>query len=113
MAPALSCAGGRILAARSGDEAWRRAWERAEDEDRDEATDTARANWQTADNLAHLPHDPTLPAEVAVPVLDGQGEVVAALAANVDDPTDEQAVRDVASRLARAARAAGRTLGHA
>ena len=113
VAPALSCAGGRILAARSGDEAWRRAWERAEDEDRDEATDTARANWQTADNLAHLPHDPTLPAEVAVPVLDGQGEVVAALAANVDDPTDEQAVRDVASRLARAARAAGRTLGHA
>ncbi|WP_431473923.1 hypothetical protein [Ornithinimicrobium sp. W1665] len=59
------------------------------------------------------PEDPMLPAEVAVPVVDGQGTTVAALAATVDDTTDEAHVATVAAHLGRAARAAGRTLGHA
>lgn len=114
VAPALSCAGGRLLAARAGDdEVWQRALDRADDLDREEATGEARHEWATTDHLAHAPEDPTLPAEVAVPVVDGQGATVAVLAANIDDPSDEAAVATVAGQLTRAARAAGRTLGHA
>lgn len=112
--PALSCAGGRLLAARaSDDEVWQRSVDRAETHDREAATDEARARWAVADHLALTPEDPTLPPEVAVPVIDGQGVTVAVLAANIDDPDDEPVVRAVAGQLGRAARAAGRTLGHA
>ena len=111
--PALSCAGGRLLAARADDESWLSACARADDEDREIATDDARHRWAAADHLAFAPVDPTLPAEVAVPLVDGQGVTVAALAVNIDDPEDSEAVAEVASRLGRAARAAGRTLGHA
>lgn len=112
--PALSCAGGRLLAARAGDdEVWQRSVDRAETHDREAATDEARARWAVADHLALTPEDPTLPPEVAVPVIDGQGATVAVLAANIDDPDDEPVVRSVAGQLGRAARAAGRTLGHA
>ncbi len=111
--PALSCAGGRLLAARADDESWLRACARADDEDREVATEDARVRWAEADHLAFAPVDPTLPAEVAVPLVDGQGTTVAALAVNIDNPDDSEAVAAVASRLGRAARAAGRTLGHA
>lgn len=111
--PALACAGGRLLAARADEDDWLQARARADDEDREIATDDARARWAQADHLALAPSDPTLPAEVAVPLVDGQGGTVAALAVNINDPDDVDAVSAVASRLARAARAAGRTLGHA
>ncbi|USQ81167.1 IclR family transcriptional regulator [Ornithinimicrobium faecis] len=112
--PALSCAGGRLLVARSSDEEWARALERADDLDRTTAEGKGvRAAWAAADHLAHEPDDPTLPAEVAVPLVDGQGVTVAALAANLDRPDDADTVSRIAGHLARAARAAGRTLGHA
>lgn len=111
--PALACAGGRLLAARADDQSWAAALLRAEVEDRELATDEARQRWAGADHLAFAPADPTLPAEVAVPLMDGQGSTVAALAVNIEDPDDPVAVTAVASRLGRAARAAGRTLGHA
>lgn len=110
--PALACAGGRLLAARGEDEHWARALERAEDTDRAEAGRQRRA-WAEADHLALTPDDPTLPAEVAVPLVDGQGRTVAALAANIEDAADTDRVTRVAVHLGRAARAAGRTLGHA
>lgn len=111
--PALSCAGGRVLAARATDDEWRWALERATEEDREVATDEERARWASLEHLALDPLDPALPAEVAVGLMDGQGETVAALAANVADASDVEAVAQVAAHLRRAARAAGRTLGHA
>lgn len=113
VAPALTCSGGRLLAARGDDVAWQRALDRADEEERGQFTDAVRAEWAAADHLAVAPLDPTLPAEVAVPVVDGHGTTVAALAANIDDPGDAAAVRAVTAQLGRAARVAGRTLGHA
>lgn len=111
--PALSCAGGRLLAARSSPEEWERALDRADAGDRAAATARARTAWAAADHLALTPEDPALPAEVAVPLVDGQGVTVAALAANLEDPDDAETVTRFARHLGRAARAAGRTLGHA
>lgn len=109
--PALHSAGGCLLAARGEDEDWEQALARV-----DEATSTwaqtERSGWQSADHLALTPTDPTLAAEVAVPVLDGQGAMVAALAANTDHADDSEEVARIAGHLTRAARAAGRTLGH-
>lgn len=114
VSPALSTAGGRLLAARGSDEAWQRALERASDVDRAAAESSkARKAWAAADFLALSPDDRTLPAEVAVPLVDGQGTTVAALAANVADTGDTAQVSLVADHLGRASRAAGRTLGHA
>lgn len=110
--PALTSAGGRLLAARAEDEQWARAVELAAAPER-EAARRARTEWARADWLALAPADPTLPAEVAVPVVDGQGRTVAALAANVADAEDGARVAAVATHLGRAAKAAGRTLGHA
>lgn len=111
--PALSCAGGRLLAARSSQEEWDRALHQADEVDRSAAQEAgARSAWAAADHLVHEPADPTLPAEVAVALVDGQGSAVAALAATVEDLEDTEQVSRIAGHLARAARAAGRTLGH-
>jgi IclR family transcriptional regulator, acetate operon repressor len=110
--PALDTAGGRILAARAADDVWAAVLAGLPEADR-AATEQARSSWADAEHLALSPADPVLPAEVAVPVVDGQGVTVAALAANVAEPGDEAAVASVAAHLARAAKAAGRTLGHA
>ncbi|MCK0114169.1 helix-turn-helix domain-containing protein [Ornithinimicrobium sp. F0845] len=111
--PALGCAGGRLLAARSSDEEWARALDGADELDRIAALqDGARELWAAADHLAHDPADPTLQAEVAVPLLDGQGGTVAALAAALDRPDDPAIINRTVGHLARAAHAAGRTLGH-
>jgi IclR family acetate operon transcriptional repressor len=91
--PALLTAGGRLLA-----------------EDREQAT-RLREEWSAAPWLAVAPSDPTLSAEVAVPVVDGRGVAVAALSAAVDDAEDD-GNRAVAASLGRAAKAAGRTLSH-
>lgn len=110
--PALQSAGGCLLAARAPEEEWAQALARV-------PQDTAawagehRASWAQADHLALAPADPTMAAEVAVPLLDGQGAAVAALAANTDRPQDQDEVTRIAGHLTRAARAAGRTLGHA
>lgn len=110
--PALDSAGGRLLVARAEDEEWARAVDGADVEVAALARE-AREAWAGADHLALAPADPMLPAEVAVPVVDGDGVTVAALAANIEDVQDERRVALVAAHLGRAARAAGRTLGHA
>ncbi|GGK71417.1 IclR family transcriptional regulator [Ornithinimicrobium pekingense] len=109
---ALDSAGGRLLVSRGDEEEWQRALEAA-DADVTAVAERERAAWATADHLALAPADPMLPAEVAVPVVDGDGATVAALAANVEDVEDTKRVELVAAHLGRAARAAGRTLGHA
>ncbi|RIK17192.1 MAG: hypothetical protein DCC50_02445 [Acidobacteria bacterium] len=109
--PALETAGGRLLAARAEETEWRRALDLGDD-GLAQLADRSRKDWAVADHLALAPEDPMLPAEVAVPVLDGEAATVAALSANVEDADDEAAVARVAAHLGRAARAAGRTLGH-
>lgn len=114
--PALSTAGGRLLAGRSEDDDWELALATAADGDRADGR-TSRQAWAEAEWLAHRPADRTVPAEVAVPVLDSAGEAVGALAADMtgSDPTTpegEERAAEVAAYLGRAAKAAGRTLGH-
>ncbi|WP_122263003.1 IclR family transcriptional regulator [Ornithinimicrobium cerasi] len=119
--PALSTAGGRLLAARSDEDGWALALAAAGEEDRADA-EASREEWRGAEWLAHRPSDRTVPAEVAVPVLDAAGAAVGALAADLTgtaggtpDPAGrggEERAAEVAAYLGRAAKAAGRTLGH-
>lgn len=108
---ALDTAGGRLLAARASDGQWEQALCRVEDAERG-AAETAREEWAAAEWLVHEPADMTMPAEVAVPVLDAGGAAVGALAADLPDPGDDAHVAQAAAYLGRAAKAAGRTLGH-
>lgn len=109
--PALSTAGGRILAARAGAEVWKRAWELASPDDQLEA-DRERDTWARASHLVANGPDPTSLREVAVPVLDSHGLAVGALAANVPNDADAEQVEATATHLRLAAAAAGRTLSH-
>lgn len=109
--PALATAAGRVLAARADAEVWKRAWELASPPDR-EAADRERDTWAQASNLVVNGPDPTAPREVAVPVLDGHGHAVAALAANLPPSAEASQVKAMVAHLRRAAAAAGRTLGH-
>lgn len=109
--PALATAGGRILAARADDEVWKTCWERACDQDREEG-DREREEWARASHLVASGPDPTASQEVAVPVLDGHGKAVAALAANLPASAETARIQTMAAHLRLAAAAAGRTLGH-
>lgn len=108
--PALTTAGGRLLAARSDDLAWQQAVQLLDEHERAEAA-ASRPDWASAPWLAVAPNDPTLSPEVAVPVIDGRGNAVGALSAAVAD-ADAADNAAVAASLSRAARAAGRTLSH-
>lgn len=111
VAEALSTASGRLLAAQASDEVWKRCLE-SYHEALEDTTDHLRTQWASA---AHL-HSPQVgmgaAAEVAVPVVDASGTLVAALAATVGPHADQSRIEEVAAHLARAATAAGRTLGH-
>lgn len=109
--PALATAGGRVLAARADAEAWKAAWELASPEDQQEA-DRGRDTWAQASHVVANGPDPTAQREVAVPVTDGHGLAVAALAANVPPSADSARIATMAGHLRLAATAAGRTLGH-
>jgi IclR family transcriptional regulator, acetate operon repressor len=108
---ALSTASGRLLAARASDEVWKRCLE-GYDEPLEGSTDELRAQWATAGHL----HSPQVAmgsaAEVAVPVVDASGVLVATLAATVGPHSPQARIEEMAGHLARAATAAGRTLGH-
>lgn len=107
--PALATAGGRLLAARADDEEWALAVELA---GQDDAAAEARPRWASAEWLVHRPADPGVPPEVAVPVVDAAGAAVGALAADLAGSDGEDRAEEVAAYLGRAAKAAGRTLGH-
>ncbi|MGO0577055.1 IclR family transcriptional regulator [Ornithinimicrobium panacihumi] len=108
---ALDTAGGRVLAARAAEEEWEHALRLTTPEMRGIA-EKARAEWVAAEWLAHEPEDMTMPSEVAVPVLDATGAAVGAISADVPDAGDTEHVAAAAAYLGRAAKAAGRTLGH-
>lgn len=115
--PALTTAGGRLLAARSDEDGWALACAREPGAVEDRPDEATRRAWAGAEWLAHRPTDRTLPGEVAVPVLDATGAAVGALAAelpagDLSTPAGEARTAEVAAYLGRAARAAGRTLGH-
>lgn len=104
--PALRTAPGRLLAARADDAGWQLAWAAASEPDQALA-DAERANWRAAPYLC-VEDLGGFGVEVAVPIVDGAGRGVAALAVAVPEET----VDSVAAHLSRAAAATGRTLGH-
>ncbi len=107
---ALTTASGRLLAARAPDDVWEQCVKGYAGQ-LDDAPDTLRHAWAHA---AHLltPAGTGAAGEVAVPVLNAAGSPVAALAASVTQELAPDRVQTVAGQLARAASAAGRTLGH-
>jgi IclR family acetate operon transcriptional repressor len=109
--PALATAGGRVLAARADAEVWKTAWELASPRNRQEG-DRERDTWAQADHLVANGPDATAPREIAVPVLDGHGNAVAALAANLPPSADAARIETMSAHLRLAAATAGRTLGH-
>jgi IclR family acetate operon transcriptional repressor len=108
---AFETAAGRVLAAWADDAAWQLSLEAASPEQRKTA-ETDRATWRTAAHLVTAGDSPAAPDEVAVPVLDGRGRAVAALAATPPPAASSEQIAQIAAHLSRAAHAAGRTLGH-
>jgi len=104
---ALGTAAGRLLLARGGSDTWTEALDgRLRPSNRD------RRAWAEAPFLVLGADGDRSAAEVAVPVLDGAGQPLAALCARGDPSAfPEEVLRnEVAPRLVRAARAAGRAM---
>lgn len=108
---ALSTAAGRLLAARASNEVWQQCV-KAYAGAIDVPPEQLRDEWKNASHLVTLTQEMGSGGEVAVPVLDAAGTPVAALSASVGRQVDEERVKEMAANLARAATAAGRTLGH-
>ncbi|MGH3432874.1 MAG: IclR family transcriptional regulator [Thermocrispum sp.] len=110
--PALETAAGRVLAARAAEDAWQQAIDAASPDDRKQAEDD-RGAWRAAAHLLTTGDLPEDPRELAVPIVDGAGRCVAALAASPPPEATQDKVSEIATHLSRTARAAGRTLSHA
>jgi DNA-binding IclR family transcriptional regulator len=108
----LTSAAGRVLTSRGSDEAWQAALELAPPADRD-AAEAERAAWAAAPWLTTTGPDLGTPGQVAVPLTDAHGDVLAALSASVPYGATHEQVEVVAGHLARTGAAAVRTLGHA
>ncbi|MBA0126236.1 IclR family transcriptional regulator [Haloechinothrix sp. YIM 98757] len=108
---ALETAAGRILASRGTEDGWRRALESVDAEQRSRLG-TERDGWSAAPYLVTEGGSAQEPSEVAVPIVDGHGHTVAALAATAPPVTSEEQLDRIAAQLSRAAHAAGRALGH-
>jgi len=108
---ALSTAAGRLLAARASDEVWLHC---VKDHAGalDESPEQLRDHWRSAFHLAAPTHEMGSGGEVAVPVIDAASTTVAALSASIGRHVDEARIVEMVAHLARAATAAGRTLGH-
>jgi DNA-binding IclR family transcriptional regulator len=109
--PALASAGGRLLVARGDDEQWKAALLDADDETRVLADDSRDA-WAAAGSLVVAGVEPGGCVEVAVPVVDAAGAVLAALAVDLPAGASEGQVAEAVAHLRRAVTAAMRTLGH-
>ena len=107
---ALTTPAGRLLAANAPDDVWHRCVE-SSTEPFDDSTDALRKQWSSAPYLVETSPGLDGPGEVAVPVTDASGRLLAALAATVG-PGSTDRVEGMAAQLRRAATAAGRTLGH-
>ena len=111
VADALATASGRLLASRASDEVWN-GCVAGYSGPLDEPADQERRLWSSATHLVSPEVSMGGAGEVAVPVLDASGRPVAALAASVGRGVSPDRVLEMAGQLARAAGAAGRTLGH-
>lgn len=111
VADALATAAGRVLAARAADEVWQQCLNGHGDA-LEGAAEDLRRDWAAAPHLLTPALDLGGTDELAVPVLDASGRPVAALAATLGSGADPARVGSAAAALARAAGAAGRTLGH-
>jgi IclR family acetate operon transcriptional repressor len=109
---ALATAAGRLLIARADDDAWKQALQDATPEQRRTA-ESARDEWRGAQRLRSDDADPSMQPELAVPVCDARQAAVGALAATLPPDLTGRQLEDLAAQLTRAAKAAGRTLGHA
>lgn len=109
---ALASAAGRVLTARSSDDAWDAALEAAPAADRDLAS-SERERWAAAPWLTTPGPELGAPGQVAVPLTDAHGAVLAALSAAVPYGASSEQIEVVAGHLARTGAAAVRTLGHA
>lgn len=110
---ALQSASGQVLAARD-DHAWQAALDRLPDDESRRVADGERDAWADAPFLVTAGDGVSEHPEVAVPVVDGDGRAVAALAGTGPSGTlDVVSASDkVAPHLIRAATAARRGLGH-
>lgn len=111
VADALATASGRLLAARASDELWAQCLE-AHTGPLDDDHEKLRRTWAAAAYLVSPEVASGAAGEVAVPVVDAAGRPVAALSASVPPGLAPERVSEMAGQLARAATAAGRTLGH-
>ncbi|WP_328996147.1 helix-turn-helix domain-containing protein [Kribbella sp. NBC_01245] len=108
---ALSTAAGRVLAAAADEEAWRQLTAAAAPADR-KIAEAERGSWRAAAYLVTPGGGAAGPGEVAVPVLDSQGRVLAALAATLPPGAPPGQAEQTAEHLSRTALAAGRAVGH-
>lgn len=104
---ALSTASGRLLAAQAPDDVWLACV--AADDALDDP-DEWRKEWSIASFL--VSDVSSAGGEVAVPVADASGTMMAALSATLPPDADDAAIATMVAHLSRAAAAAGRTLGH-
>lgn len=116
--PALDSAPGRVLAAHAEDEVWEEVLRTTAEAPCAAAGDPApdaralaelRAQWRAAGHLVFESADPTAPNELAVPVQAADGTVVAALTADLQPRSDQEAIAAV---LRRTAASSGRTISH-
>lgn len=109
---ALRTASGRLLGARARDDEWKALLDQCAEDERLEA-EARRDEWASASWLFVEGSPLGPPGHVAVPLLDGHGGALAALAATVPPGASDEEVQTIAGHLARAGAAAVRTLGHA
>lgn len=108
----LASAAGRILAARGSDDVWQEALDQAGDDERDELK-SRRDEWAAAPWVVVETPGTGGAGEVAVPLVDAHGQVLAALVATLAPGLTDDEIAVTAGHLARTGGAAVRTLGHA
>lgn len=111
VAEALSTGSGRLLAARAPADQWEQCVKTYSGQLRD-SPENLRESWARATHLLTPDTGLGSAGEVAVPVLDATASPIAALAATIPPGVTSERAATMAGHLARAAGAAGRTLGH-
>jgi DNA-binding IclR family transcriptional regulator len=108
----FASAAGRVLTSRASEEVWAAALEASSGPEREVAS-SERGAWASAAWLTTSGPELGAPGQVAVPLTDAHGDVLAALSAAVPYGASSDQVEIVAGHLARTGAAAVRTLGHA
>lgn len=108
--PGLLTACGRLVGARADDDRWKHLLAAVDEHVRDLA-ERDRQQWAAAGWVRVHAGPSTTAGEVAVPVADADGQVVAALVASIDGDARDERVRQVVDHLTRACAVASRALG--